>query len=129
MKIKVLTHVHEITCPHCGKKIYLILGEATAPIKKEEERKVTVEEFKAETPMEIKKKLYEWISRLEVGTTFTVADIREAFGFKEYSGAVRGFGNILHSLVRQGYLEVVDRVIGKEGRPRAVYKVKRKLPV
>jgi len=126
--IQVLTHVHEIVCPHCGKKIYLILGEITTKKEVEERREVTVEEFEAETPMEIKKKLYEWISGFEIGTTFTVAEIREALGFKEYSGSVRGLGNVLHSLVRQGYLKIVDRIRSRDGKPRMVYKVVKKLP-
>ena len=128
MEIKVLTNVHEIKCPYCGKRIFLILGETIPPVRKEEEKKVTIEEFKAETPMEAKKKLYEWISKLEVGTTFTFADVRKALGFKEYAGSARGIGNMLRSLVKQGYLAVADKTIGKDGLPRTVYKVKRKIP-
>lgn len=124
MEIKVLTNVYEIACPHCGKRIFLLIGET----KKEEKKEVLVEEFTAETPMEIKKKLYEWISGLEIGTTFTVADAREKLGLKEYTSAARGFGNILHSLVRQGYLEIADKITGEKGRPRTLYKVVKKLP-
>jgi len=134
LKIIVLTKIHEIECPHCGKKIFLVIseGETREKTQKTEASKLPetpLPEVKIETPMEAKEVLYEWVASLPIGSTFTIDDVKKVLRTCGYEGSMRGFGVMLYSLTRKGCLEVVDLKKLPDGREHNVYRVVRKLRV
>jgi len=143
LEIIVLEKVHKIKCPHCGKEIYLMLKERKVSkivppppevpsIPLPEAEKVVGVPKPPITPMEMKKRVFDYISKLPVGTTFVAEEVRKATGLDKYGyyGAGRGIGAVLLSLKNRGYLEVVsEEKYPKGGALRKVWKLVKKLEV
>ena len=109
MKIEVLTHVHKIKCPHCGKEIFLAIGEGH--VRKDVE----------ESEINIKTRIIQWLENLPLDRSFTVEDVVKAMKEKGIECNSRKIGRILRTLVDTGYLDIVGEETAPYGGKRNVY--------